>query len=379
MLAKDDCWIQLVQEGKRYVKIIGIVNEGKPKSLRGWVSDLKQLLIKDCGFGFVWGHAMQVESNVNYPNNSKIDRRFDHWKTVKIETNDGPLIYKLNRLTKLWLKMGFCLAPSPETDESPALARLANDGMADICKAHPDRFPSFVASLPMNNPEESVKEIDRVIGELDACAVQLFSNVNGEPLDLPKYYPVFERAAQLDVPIFLHPARGPNFPDYLSEEVSKFDLWWTFGWTYESSVAMARIVFSGMFDKLPDIKILTHHLGAMIPYVEGRVGYGQDQMGSRTPGNKLTEFRESLKKRPIDYFKMFYADTALFGSDAGTECGLKFFGPDKCLFASDCPFDPEGGPMYIRETIRVLDKLGISESDRKKLYEDNTRRLLKLN
>ena len=64
-----------------------------------------------------------------------------------------------------------------------------------------------------------------------------------------------------------------------------------------------------------------------------------------------------MKKRPVDYFKMFYADTATFGSDAATDCGLAFFGVDKCLFASDCPFDPEGGPMYIRETIRILDNI----------------------
>jgi aminocarboxymuconate-semialdehyde decarboxylase len=75
---------------------------------------------------------------------------------------------------------------------------------------------------------------------------------------------------------------------------------------------------------------------------------------------------------------MFYADTALFGSASGTRCGLDFFGVDHCLFASDCPFDPEGGPMFIRDTITVLDELAISESDRTKLFEGNTRRLLKL-
>jgi hypothetical protein len=119
------------------------VNEGKPKSLRGWVSDLKQLLIKDCGFGFVWGHAMQVESNVNYPNNSKIDRRFEHWKTVKIQTNGGPLVFNLNRLTRLWLKMGFCLAPSPETNESPALALYSDSFFQELLELKPDIWKQF--------------------------------------------------------------------------------------------------------------------------------------------------------------------------------------------------------------------------------------------
>ena len=263
-------------------------------------------------------------------------------------------------------------------DKSPEMARIANDGMAAICKQHPDRFPCFIASLPMNNPDEAVKEIDRAIGDLDARGIQIFSNVNGRPLDEPEFYPIFEKMAAYDLPIWLHPTRGPNFADYKTEEKSKFEVWFVFGWPYETSVAMSRLVFSGLFDKLPKIKIITHHMGAMIPYFEGRVGPGWDQLGTRTSDEDYGALLESLKKRPLDYFKMFYADTALFGATAGTECGLKFFGADKVVFASDCPFDPEGGPMYIRDTIAILDKLEVSEADRTKLFESNARNLLKL-
>ena len=143
VLSKGDCWVQLVQEGKHYVKIICIVNEVKPKSLRGWVSDLKQLLIKDCGFGFVWGHAMQVKSNLNYPNNAITDRRFEHWKTVKIKTDEGPLVYKLNRLTRLWLKMGFALAPSPDQGDSPALALYSASFFNEVMELKPDIWKQF--------------------------------------------------------------------------------------------------------------------------------------------------------------------------------------------------------------------------------------------
>jgi len=143
VLSKGDCWVQLVQESKRYVKIICILNEGRAKSLRSWVSSLKQLLLDDCGFGFVWGHAMEVESNVNYPNNSRKDRRFEHWKTVKIQTNGGPLVFKLNRLTKLWLKMGFRLAPSPETDDSPALALYSDSFFQELLELKPDIWKQF--------------------------------------------------------------------------------------------------------------------------------------------------------------------------------------------------------------------------------------------
>jgi len=179
-------------------------------------------------------------------------------------------------------------------------------------------------------------------------------------------------------PIWLHPARGANFPDYLSEKKSKYEIWWMFGWPYETSAAMSRIVFSGVFDRLPGIKIIAHHLGAMIPYFEGRVGHGWDLLGVRTADEDYASLLASMKKRPIDYFRMFYADTATFGSLSATRCGLDFFGVDKCLFASDCPFDPEGGPMYIRETIRCLEAVGATDEERERLFLGNAKTLLKL-
>ena len=87
---------------------------------------------------------------------------------------------------------------------------------------------------------------------------------------------------------------------------------------------------------------------------------------------------KSLKKRPLDYFRMFYADTALFGAYDATVCGLGFFGADRVVFASDAPFDPEKGPMYIRETIAILDRLPIDENDRARIYWRNAAALLKL-
>jgi predicted TIM-barrel fold metal-dependent hydrolase len=262
-------------------------------------------------------------------------------------------------------------------DITPEIARIANDGFVELCAAYPDAFPAWIASLPMNNPEAAVAEIDRSVA-MGARGVQIFSNVAGKPLDLPEFFPIFERMAAHDLPIWLHPARGPRFSDYATEEKSKYEIWFVFGWPYETSAAMSRIVFSGMFDRLPNLKVICHHMGAMIPFFDGRVGPGWDQLGSRTSDEDYEALLASMKKRPIDYFKMFYADTALFGSASGTRCGLDFFGVDHCLFASDCPFDPEGGPMFIRDTITVLDDLAISEADRTKLFEGNTRRLLKL-
>ncbi len=273
--------------------------------------------------------------------------------------------------------------PPPEVlagpDDAAELARLANDGMAELCAKYPDRFPGFTATLAMNNVDAVIEEIHRAIKDLGARGIQFYTNVLGKPLDLPEFAPIFDVMADYDLPIWVHPMRPSKFADYASEDHSKYEVWFTFGWPYETSVFMARMVFAGLFDKHPNIKIITHHLGGMVPYFEGRVGPGWDQLGSRTTDEDLTLVLKRLKRRPLDYFKMFYGDTAVFGGTAGTVCGLEFFGADHVVFASDAPFDPEGGPMYIRETIKIIDNLDISGSDRKKIYQDNAVRLLKLN
>ena len=255
------------------------------------------------------------------------------------------------------------------------LAALANDSMAALVRRHPDRFPGFIASLPLNYPDESVAEVERTVTQLGALGIQVFSNVNGLPLDDPRFLPLFETADRLRCPILLHPARGAGFADYPGENRSKYEIWWTFGWPYETSAAMQRLVFSRLFDRHPEIRIVAHHLGAMIPYFEGRVGYGLDQLGARTADEDYGALLASLRKRPYDYFKMFWADTAVFGSRAATSCGLNFFGPDQVVFASDAPFDPEGGPLYIRETLRIIDGLDVDETVRQKIYQRNAERL----
>ncbi len=257
------------------------------------------------------------------------------------------------------------------------LCRIANDEMADLVSRHPDRFAGFAACIPMNHPGEAERELHRAIGDLGARTVQIFSNVAGRPLDRDEFRFLFETMAGYDLPILLHPARGADFPDYASEERSRYEIWWTFGWPYETSVAMARLVFAGVFDRLPGLKVITHHMGAMIPYFEGRVGHGWDQLGRRTTEEDYTALRKSMKMRTLDYFKLFYADTALFGSLAATRCGLAFFGVDRVVFASDTPFEPEPG-VYIRETIDVVDRLEITAEERERIYWKNAKRLLKL-
>ena len=177
------------------------------------------------------------------------------------------------------------------------------------------------------------------------------------PLDRPELAPVFALLNRERIPAFLHPARSEKFADYRTEDTSKYEIWWVFGWEYDTAAFMARIVFSGVLERHPDLKILIHHGGSMVPHFAGRVGPGWDQLGARTPPDRAHEVEHPpLSKRPLDYFKMFYADTAEFGALASTRCGLDFFGTDHVLFASDCPFEPTPG-IYFKETFYVMRQL----------------------
>lgn len=258
----------------------------------------------------------------------------------------------------------------PETGS--ALAAAANDAMAELVTRHPDRFPAFAAALAMHDMDGAMDELHRAIRDLGARGVQVFTNVAGKPLDLPEYRPLFATMAEYDLPIWMHPARGAEMADYRAEERSRYEMWWCFGWPYETSVAMSRLVFSGLFDRHPGIKIVTHHMGGMIPYFDGRIGQGMAVLGQRTTDEDHSRVLSSLRRPHLDYFKMFYADTAMFGSSIGIQCGLDFFGIDRAVFSTDCPFAP------VAETFASIDALGLEAADRRKLMDGNARRLMRL-
>jgi aminocarboxymuconate-semialdehyde decarboxylase len=263
-------------------------------------------------------------------------------------------------------------------ERTPELARIANDSLAEIVHKHADRFPAFIASLPLNNIDATLAEIDRAITELGARGVQIFTHVADEPLSAAKFRPIFRRIADHDLPVWVHPMRGPNFPDYVGEQNSENEIWFTFGWPYETTACMTRLIYSGLLDEMPGLKIVTHHMGGMIPYFAGRIGLGFRQIFFGTPEKNPVAVECKLSRPPMDYFRMLYADTALNGAVAPTRCGHDFFGTGKCLFATDAPFDAEQGRGLIANTLRAIDALEISPTEREQILSGNARKLLKL-
>jgi aminocarboxymuconate-semialdehyde decarboxylase len=256
-------------------------------------------------------------------------------------------------------------------DQAAALARIANDGMAELVRRHKDRFPAFVAALPLSDMDAAMAELRRAVEELGAVGIQIFTHVAGRPLDDARYAPLFAAMAGYDLPIWLHPARTAETPDYSAERYSRFEMWWCFGWPYDTSVAMARLVFSGLFDRHPNLKIITHHLGGMIPYFDKRIENGLAVLGSRTKEEDHSGVLAGLRRPHIDYFRMFYADTALFGASHGLTCGVDFFGADHVVFASDAPFGP------VAETRDAVKALGLDGAGAAAIFHDNAARLMR--
>lgn len=283
------------------------------------------------------------------------------------------------------------------------LATIANDGMAEVVSRHPDRFLAAAAVVPTNNIEFALDEIDRAVTQLDLKGIYLYTpqyifsekEVNDgavedkekpkghtvgklplatKALDAPELAPIFEKMAQLNLPIWLHPRTTPAFPDYTTEKRSQYRIWQIFGWPYQTTAAMIRLVFSGIFKQYPDIKIITHHGGAMIPIFENRmkVQYDYDE---KLYGGELTK---GWDRSPVDYLRLFYTDTALNGNVPALMCSYAFFGPERLLFGTDAPHDHQFGEISIRDTIASIEKMDIDSKEKQMIFEANVRQLLQM-
>jgi len=269
-------------------------------------------------------------------------------------------------------------APPVEMISDPGnagnLAKLANDEMAELVLKYPDRFAAAVASLPLNDMEASLKEVDRAINDLKFRGVQISTPINGKPLDSAEFLPLYEKMSQYNLPIWIHPVRDADHSDYITEKRSEYMIFHVFGWPYETAAAMTRLVFSGILEKYANLKIITHHCGSMIPYLEQRI-IGAYDHAEMLRGAK---YKQGLTKSPIDYFRMFYNDTAIYGSTPGLMCAYAFCGAEHLLFGTDFPFDNQFGERYIRQTIESIDQMDISDQEKKMIFENNARKLLRL-
>lgn len=261
-------------------------------------------------------------------------------------------------------------APGVESafpNDTVDMARLANDGMAEIVNKYPDRFVAAIASLPMNNVDAALREAERAFKDLKFKGIQVFSSINGKPLDSPEFLPIYEMMTRYDLPILIHPGREREVPDYPGEKASKYTLFVSFAWPYETTMALGRLVYSGVMEKYPTLKIVSHHCGAMIPFFSVRI-----RTAAEAGEGEITK----LTKPPQEYFKRIYGDTVLGANTSAMMCGYNFFGADHMVFSTDYPYP--GADLGVQAVIKGIEGMNISEEEKAKIFSKNTRKLLKL-
>jgi len=261
-------------------------------------------------------------------------------------------------------------APDDETE----LAMRINDEMAELVFKYPDRFVAAAAVLPMSDMDAALKELDRAVNELRLKGVMMRIPTRGRPVDEAEFMPFYEKMCQYNLPVWFHPESSPKNPDYPTESESKYFIWHLWGFPYETSVAMTRLVFSGVLEKYPTLKIITHHCGAMVPYFAERIvnHYNGSEMRHKT------KFKQGLTEPHIDYFRRFYNDTAIQGNTPALMCAYNFFGAEHILYGTDMPYDPQLGDYGTRQTIEAIEQMDIPDSDKKKIFEDNARSIMRL-
>jgi len=258
-------------------------------------------------------------------------------------------------------------APSTQkldAENGPAVAAAANDRLHEICQAYPDRLAGF-ANLATANPPASADELDRAVNKLGMKGAMIHGLTQGENfIDKDEYWPIFEAAEALDVPIYLHPGipHQAVIDAYLKDYIKKYPGFLNAGWgfTMETATSGIRLVLSGVFDKYPNLKIILGHLGETLPFLMWRI-----DLALNRPGNDGVEFRKIFSSH-------FYITTSGFFSDPALNLCIQEMGADRILFAIDYPFVPnEPGPKW-------MGNLMLNRDDKAKILHGNAERLLRM-
>jgi 2,3-dihydroxybenzoate decarboxylase len=243
------------------------------------------------------------------------------------------------------------------------LARGANDRLADTVKANPQRFAAF-ATLPAADPKAAADELERCVTRHGMKGAMVHGLTQGLFIDDKRFWPIFERAQALDVPIYAHPAKphpaviDVYYKDYVADFPGITNAAW--GFTVETATQGVRLVLSGVFDAYPRLKIILGHLGEGLPFLLWRI----DAMFKRKP-NRAIAFRDT-------FCEHFYITTSGNFSDPAMLCCIQELGVDRILFAVDWPY------VENRPATEWMERLSLSTEDKHKILSGNAKRLLRM-
>lgn len=249
------------------------------------------------------------------------------------------------------------------------MIRAGNDGISDIVKKYPERFIGMGTFNHLESPEV-IDELDRCIDELHFGGVMVHTNQFGKPLDVPEFDEFFSRVEHHNIPLLIHPRSWNYFP-WIAEH--KIDM--ILGWPFETGVAILRCIMEGFFDRHSKLKIVTHHAGGILPFFANRIE-GIYQQGIEY---KAMDLHSLSKNDPTSYLKHIFYDTAVYGSVAALSCAISVEGYERMMFGTDYPFGPESGEKFVRQTVKSIDALGLSESQKHAIFVGNAEALMNIN
>ena len=286
-------------------------------------------------------------------------------KNFASETSDPEERIKV--MEKHGIDMQVLTQPTPivvglRTEETEEVCRITNDAIGKVCRSYPDKFVPF-AIVSLLDVKQAIYELDRAVNEWGCRGVVIGTNQNNKGVDAPENGRFYEKVCEYDIPVFLHPMNWSSY-DLVNEDPAVMRL---FGWPFDTTIALLRLIVSGTMERHPTLKVVTHHLGGgMFPFFSNRFNI------------KFENLKKEMKRPLSESLERVYGDTAVDGTAAALPCGHAFFGTERMLFGTDYPFSPEKGEVYLRENLAIIKSWDLPEEDKAKILGENAKRLLKL-
>jgi uncharacterized protein len=278
---------------------------------------------------------------------------------------------RLSHMDQLGIDVHVLTIPAPGADRfegkgAVGLAQIANNAVAEIARKYPKRFIGFF-TLPTSSTKDSLDELERSVNELGLKGFGCFANLNGRPLDREELFPLYERLAQYKLPVYIHPTAP------LCTEVTGIDIMPTliFGWAFDSTVAMTRLVYGRVLERFPEINFVVADVGGVLPF------FAQRAINIYSGRTEEIRQRYGLTQNPLDSFRRFYVDTADHPA-LTLRCVKEFFGADRLVLGTNYPYGPEEGCLLVKNSLKAIDGLELNKEEKEKILGVNAQRILGL-
>ena len=276
---------------------------------------------------------------------------------------------RLEHMDRLGVDIHVLTIPAPgadrfEGDGANKIAQVANDAIAAIARKHPKRFIGFF-TLPSCNIKASLDELERSVNELGLRGFGCFANLNGQALDREELLPIYERLARYKLPVYIHPTAP------LATEATGIDIMPTliFGWAFDSTVAMTRLVYGRVLERFPEINFVVADVGGVLAF------FAQRAINIYAGRTEEIRHKYGLKENPLDSFRRFYVDTADHPSST-LRCVKDFFGAERMVLGTNYPYGPEEGCVLVKNSLRAIDGLELNAAEKEKILGGNAARIL---